>query len=63
MFEQDEVADIIAVMKGQDSRVSHRWGTKKLPRKARKGLQKIACIGAWHSSKVMFSIARAGQSK
>ena len=41
--------------------VTHRWGTKKLPRKTHKGLRKIACIGAWHPSKVMFSVARAGQ--
>lgn len=36
-------------------------GTKKLPRKTHKGLRKVACIGAWHPSKVMFSVARAGQ--
>ncbi len=26
------------------------------------GLRKVGCIGAWHPSKVMFSVARAGQS-
>ncbi|KAE9409042.1 hypothetical protein BT96DRAFT_985365 [Gymnopus androsaceus JB14] len=34
----------------------------KLPRKMHKGLRKVACIGAWHPSKVMFSVARAGQN-
>lgn len=38
-----------------------RWGVKKLPRKTHKGLRKVACIGAWHPSRVMYSVARAGQ--
>src|ERR1700722_1118757 len=63
VFEQDEVIVVIAVTKGQGFEgVTHRWGTKKLPRKTHKGLRKVACIGAWHPSKVMFSVARAGQS-
>jgi large subunit ribosomal protein L3e len=63
VFEQDEVVDIIAVTKGHGFEgVTHRWGTKKLPRKTHKGLRKVACIGAWHPSKVMFSVGRAGQS-
>jgi large subunit ribosomal protein L3e len=64
VFEQDEVVDVIAVTKGHGFEgVTHRWGTKKLPRKTHKGLRKVACIGAWHPSKVMYSVARAGQSK
>ncbi|KAG8850250.1 60S ribosomal protein L3 [Tulasnella sp. 330] len=63
VLEQDEVVDIIAVTKGHGFEgVTHRWGTKKLPRKTHKGLRKVACIGAWHPSKVMFSVARAGQN-
>ncbi|KAF6762836.1 ribosomal protein L3-domain-containing protein [Ephemerocybe angulata] len=63
VFEQDENIDIIAVTKGHGFEgVTHRWGTKKLPRKTHKGLRKVACIGAWHPSKVMFSVARAGQN-
>ena len=63
VFEQDENIDVIAVTKGHGFEgVTHRWGTKKLPRKTHKGLRKVACIGAWHPSKVMFSVARAGQS-
>ncbi|KAK7061430.1 translation protein [Favolaschia claudopus] len=49
VFEQDENVDVIAV-------------TRKLPRKTHKGLRKVACIGAWHPSKVMYSVARAGQN-
>jgi len=63
VFEQNENIDIIAVTKGHGFEgVTHRWGTKKLPRKTHKGLRKVACIGAWHPSKVMFSVARAGQN-
>ena len=41
--------------------MTSRWHTKKLPRKTHKGLRKVACIGAWHPSRVQFSVARAGQ--
>ncbi|ORX33605.1 putative large subunit ribosomal protein L3 [Kockovaella imperatae] len=62
LFEQDEVIDVIGVTKGKGYEgVTARWGTKKLPRKTHRGLRKVACIGAWHPSKVMFSVARAGQ--
>merc|ERR1712093_216959 len=62
IFEQDENIDIIAVTQGHGFEgVTRRWGTKKLPRKTHKGLRKVACIGAWHPSKVMYSVARAGQ--
>ncbi|KAJ3499890.1 hypothetical protein NLJ89_g10032 [Agrocybe chaxingu] len=61
--DKDENIDVIAVTKGHGFEgVTHRWGTKKLPRKTHKGLRKVACIGAWHPSKVMFSVARAGQN-
>ena len=44
VFEQDEVIDVIAVTKGHGFEgVTHRWGTKKLPRKTHKGLRKVAC--------------------
>ncbi|GAA5960341.1 hypothetical protein JCM8115_001148 [Rhodotorula mucilaginosa] len=62
VFEQDENIDIIGVTQGHGFEgVTHRWGTKKLPRKTHKGLRKVACIGAWHPSAVMYSVARAGQ--
>jgi len=41
--------------------VTSRWHTRKLPRKTHKGLRKVACIGAWHPSRVQFTVARAGQ--
>jgi len=63
VFAQDEPIDIIGVTKGHGYEgVTHRWGTKKLPRKTHKGLRKVACIGAWHPSRVMYSVPRAGQN-
>merc|ERR1712102_184373 len=62
VFEQDEVLDIIGVTKGHGFKgVTSRWHTKKLPRKTHKGLRKVACIGAWHPSRIQFTVPRAGQ--
>jgi large subunit ribosomal protein L3e len=63
LFEQDELIDIIAITKGKGFEgTTTRWGTRMLPRKTHKGLRKVACIGAWHPSRVMFSVPRAGQN-
>ena len=32
--------------------VTSRWQTKKLQRKTHMGLRRVACIGAWHPSRV-----------
>jgi large subunit ribosomal protein L3e len=62
VFQQNEVLDVIGITKGKGFKgVTSRWHTKKLPRKTHKGLRKVACIGAWHPSRVQFSVARAGQ--
>ncbi|KAL3876054.1 hypothetical protein ACJMK2_033939 [Sinanodonta woodiana] len=62
VFAPDENIDIIGVTKGHGVKgVTSRWGTKKLPRKTHKGLRKVACIGAWHPSRVQYTVARAGQ--
>merc|ERR1711992_42416 len=54
--------DIIGVTKGHGFKgVTSRWHTKKLPRKTHKGLRKVACIGAWHPSRIQFTVPRAGQ--
>ena len=46
VFTPDENIDVIGVTKGKGFEgVTHRWGTKKLPRKTHKGLRKVACIG------------------
>merc|ERR1712150_154479 len=62
VFAQNEIIDCIGVTKGKGVKgVTSRWHTKKLPRKTHKGLRKVACIGAWHPSRVQFTVARAGQ--
>merc|ERR1712113_413828 len=62
VFGKDEMIDVIGVTKGKGFKgVTSRWHTKKLPRKTHKGLRKVARIGAWHPSKVCWSVPRAGQ--
>merc|ERR1712063_240715 len=62
VFAKDEMIDVIGVTKGHGFKgVTSRWHTKKLPRKTHKGLRKVACIGAWHPSRIQFTVARAGQ--
>jgi len=62
VFAQDEMIDVIGVTKGKGFEgVTTRWGTTRLPRKTHKGLRKVACIGAWHPSRVQWSVPRAGQ--
>jgi len=62
IFNEDEMIDVIGVTKGRGYKgVTSRWHCKKLPRKTHKGLRKVACIGAWHPSRVQFTVARAGQ--
>jgi large subunit ribosomal protein L3e len=62
IFAQDEMIDVIGVTRGHGVKgVTSRWHTRKLPRKTHKGLRKVACIGAWHPSRVSFAVARAGQ--
>ena len=62
VFSPDEMIDVIGVTKGRGYKgVTSRWHTRKLPRKTHKGLRKVACIGAWHPSRVRFTVARAGQ--
>jgi len=55
--------DIIGVTKGKGYEgVVTRWGVTRLPRKTHRGLRKVACIGAWHPTRVSFTVARAGQN-
>lgn len=62
VFQQSEACDVCAVTKGHGfTGVVKRWGVACLPRKTHRGLRKVACIGAWHPSRVMYTVARAGQ--
>jgi len=63
VFEENEMIDVIGITKGKGFEgVTTRWGTTRLPRKTHKGLRKVACIGAWHPSRVQWSVPRAGQN-
>jgi len=63
VFQKDERTDVIGVSRGHGFEgVTHRWGVSRLPRKSHRGLRKVACIGAWHPSRVSYSVARAGQN-
>jgi large subunit ribosomal protein L3e len=63
VFNLDEYVDVLGVTKGKGFEgVTTRWGTTRLPRKTHKGLRKVACIGAWHPSRVQFTVPRAGQN-
>uniref|UniRef100_A0A2P2HW42 60S ribosomal protein L3-like n=1 Tax=Hirondellea gigas TaxID=1518452 RepID=A0A2P2HW42_9CRUS len=62
VFVKNEMIDVLGATKGHGRKgVTSRWHTKKLPRKTHKGLRKVACIGAWHPSRIQFTVARAGQ--
>jgi large subunit ribosomal protein L3e len=63
IFEKNESIDTVAITTGKGFEgVTTRWGTKHLQRKTHRGLRKVACIGAWHPSRVSFTVARAGQN-
>jgi len=63
IFNDNDMIDIIGVTKGHGFEgVVTRWGVTRLPRKTHKGLRKVACIGAWHPSRVQFTVPRAGQN-
>jgi large subunit ribosomal protein L3e len=62
VFAKNELIDTIGVTKGHGFQgVIKRWNCTILPRKSNKGIRKVACIGAWHPSRVMYSVARSGQ--
>ena len=62
VFTEGESLDICAATRGHGyAGVVSRWGVTRLPRKTHRGLRKVACIGAWHPSRVRFTVARAGQ--
>jgi len=61
VFANDEMIDTIAITRGKGTQgVIKRFGVSRLPRKTRRGLRKVACIGAWHPSAVKWTVARTG---
>lgn len=62
VFENLELIDVIGTTKGHGFEgVIKRFGVRKLPRKTHRGLRRVGCIGAWHPSRVRWTVARAGQ--
>lgn len=62
VFSNFELVDIIGATKGHGfTGVIKRFGIRKLPRKTHRGLRRVGCIGAWHPSRVRWTVARAGQ--
>jgi len=62
VISQNDMIDTIGVTQGHGFEgVVARWGVRRLPRKTHRGLRKVACIGAWHPSRVQYHVARAGQ--
>jgi len=62
VISQNDMIDTIGVTQGHGFEgVIARWGVRRLPRKTHRGLRKVACIGAWHPSRVQYQVARAGQ--
>jgi large subunit ribosomal protein L3e len=61
VFKDDEMVDTISITRGKgNTGVIKRFGVNRLPRKTRRGLRKVACIGAWHPSAVKWTVARTG---
>lgn len=62
VFSDFEYIDVIGATKGHGfTGVIKRFGVRKLPRKTHRGLRRVGCIGAWHPSRVFWTVARAGQ--
>ncbi len=62
VFQVNENVDAIGVTKGHGVQgVVKRFGVRRLPKKTHRGFRKVACIGAWHPERVMYTVPRAGQ--
>jgi len=63
VFQQNEMIDTISITRGKGTQgVIKRFGVARLPRKTRRGLRKVACIGSWHPARVSTTVPRAGQN-
>ncbi|CAM6000276.1 unnamed protein product, partial [Sphagnum balticum] len=62
VFGQNEPIDIIGVTKGKGfAGVIARYNVRHLQKKSHRGYRKVGTIGAWHPSRVSWTVARAGQ--
>ncbi|CAO2827451.1 unnamed protein product [Amaranthus hypochondriacus] len=56
----DRPSTVLNLLKGKGYEgVVTRWGFTRPPRKTHRGLHKVACIGAWHPTRVSYTVARA----
>jgi len=62
IFKEGQYIDIVAVSKGKGFQGPvKRWGVKIRDRKSRKTKRGIATLGPWNPSRVLYTVARAGQ--
>jgi len=62
IFKEGQYIDVVSVSKGKGFQGPvKRWGVKIRDRKSRKTKRGIATLGPWNPSRVLYTIARAGQ--
>jgi large subunit ribosomal protein L3 len=62
VFKEGQLIDAISVTKGKGWQGPvKRWGVRILSRKSRKTKRGVAVIGAWHPTRVLYTVPRAGQ--
>ena len=60
---EGEYIDTISVTKGKGFQGPiKRCGVRHLQKKSRKTVRGVGCLGPWHPSRVMYTVARAGQT-
>lgn len=63
VFEKDELVDCIGVTKGEGFQgVVKRFGVRLLPPKTKKGIRKVAAMGAWRPARTSWRVPQAGQT-
>lgn len=62
IFSESEMIDVLGVTKGKGvAGVIKRFGVKHLQKKTHRGWRRVGCIGAWHPSRVRYTVPRTGQ--
>ncbi|MDH5449857.1 MAG: 50S ribosomal protein L3 [Candidatus Bathyarchaeota archaeon] len=62
VFKEGQLIDAISVTKGKGWQGPvKRWGVRILSRKSRKTKRGVAVLGAWHPTRVLYTVPRAGQ--
>jgi len=62
VFKEGQFIDVVSVTKGKGWQGPvKRWGVRILSRKSRKTERGVAVLGAWHPTRVLYTVPRAGQ--